>query len=79
MIKVEYDDDMKVMNVEVMGGENTILNEFSAIVFKLHEISSRFLGEDEAKKALKMAFKNGLKLEVNDKNELKLKKDGKHE
>ena len=79
MIKVEYNNDLNVMDIEFMGDELTILNEFSALVFKLHETASRHIGKDESKKALKMAFKNGLKLEMNDKHELKLKKDGKNE
>ena len=77
MIKAEYDN--KKMLVELVGSNNTILNEFSAIVYKINEVASRTLGEDGAKILLKEAFKNGLKLELNDKNELNFKKDGKNE
>lgn len=78
MIKAEYDDNKK-MRVELVGNNNTILNEFSAIVYKINEVASRTIGKDGAKILLTEAFKNGLKLELNDKNELNFKKDGKNE
>lgn len=77
MIKAEYDN--KKMYVELVGSNNAILNEFSAIVYKINEVASRTIGKDGAKILLKEAFKNGLKLELNDKNELNFKKDGKNE
>ena len=79
MIKAEYDKETKAMRVNLKGVNNTILNEFSAIVFKINEVASRSIGEDGARIMLKEAFNNGLKLEITDENTLELKKDDKNE
>ena len=79
MIKAEYDKEKNVMQVDLKGVNNTISNEFSAIVFKINEVVSRSIGEDGARIILKEAFNNGLKLEITDENTLELKKDDKNE
>lgn len=78
MIKAKYDDNKK-MYVELVGNNNVILNEFSAIVYKINEVASRTIGKDGAKILLTEAFKSGFKLELTNENTLNFKKDGKNE
>lgn len=61
MIKAEYKDTKKDMYVEFNGDTTVILNEYSAITENLFQCLARISGENEVKKALKQAYKNGLK------------------
>lgn len=60
MIKAEYHKKTDEMEINMKGEVNILLNEYSGITKDLFGNLSRIIGEKEAKKIFKKAYKIGV-------------------